>query len=293
VSAMLPEELPPLEGRFAVTPERVAALRRDGHLKLDGFFTPAEIDAYRPHLARAIDEATRDERLLAEGTVDVGRGWKYVKNVWALNGITHRFLINERIGRLAADLLGVDAVRMFRDQSYYKAPGGGCTPWHQDAPFIPIDAPEVLAIWIPLARITPEMAPMDYVTGSHRSGEFLGASGIEESDMAEYASRMRARGFAIANYGSFECGDVAVHYASTAHGSRVNRSESQREVLVGAYFPDGARVAGDVHLPAEAKDFEEHANRIRAENIARAMPGLRPGDLAAGPNLPLVYRRES
>ncbi|MGZ5467288.1 MAG: phytanoyl-CoA dioxygenase family protein [Thermoanaerobaculia bacterium] len=282
-------QLPPLDGRFDVTREMTGALRRDGHLKVRGFFTPEEIAAYRPHLGRAIDAAVRDERLIAAGSVDVGRGWKYVKDVWALNEITRRFLTNERVGRLAADLLGCEAVRLFRDQSYYKAPGGGCTPWHQDSHFIPLDAPEVVAVWIPLAIITPEMAPMDYVTGSHRCTDFLGASGVEEEQMTEYEARMRARGFAIANYGAFEPGDVAVHYASTVHGSRVNRSHAQREVIVSAYFPDGSRVAGDISLPPEAAHFEEHANKIRAENVARAMPGLRPGDLADCATLPLVY----
>ena len=285
MSAMLPR----LTGRFPVTPEMIAALRRDGHLRIDGFFTAEEIAAYRPHLSRAIDEAIRNERLVAEGTVDVGRGWKYVKDVWALNETTRAFLINERVGRLAADLLGVRGVRMFRDQSYYKEPGGGCTPWHQDSLFIPLDAREVIAVWIPLTRITEEMAPMDYVSGSHLSPDFLGASGIDENDLTEYESRMRAKGFAIANYGTFEPGDVAVHYASTVHSSRKNRANADREVIVGAYFPDGARVAGEISLPSEAIDFEQRANRIRAENIARAMPGLRPGDMAAGPKLPLVF----
>lgn len=284
-------ELPSLAGRHEVTEEMIAAFRRDGHLEIRAFFTPEEIAAYRPHLDRAIDAAIRDERLIAAGSVDVGRGWKYVKDVWALNDVTRQFLVNERVGRLAADLLGCDAVRLFRDQSYYKEPGGGCTPWHQDAPFIPLDAPEVVAVWIPLAAITPDMAPMDYVTGSHRSMDFFCPSGVDDEDMSAYEARLRARGFAIANYGSFAPGDIAVHYASTVHSSRVNRSALQREVIVGAYFADGARVAGDIRLPAEGAIYEEHVNRMRADNVQRTMNGLRPGDIAAGPNLPLVWKR--
>jgi ectoine hydroxylase-related dioxygenase (phytanoyl-CoA dioxygenase family) len=283
------DSLPPLTERVALPAATIEAFRKDGHVKIAGAFTAAEIEAYRPHLNRAIDDAMRDERLIAERVVDVGRGWKFVKNVWSLTEVTRRFIASARLGSIAAALLGVPAVRLFRDQSYYKMPGGGCTPWHQDSSFIPLDA-ESLSIWIPLTRVTPDMAPMDYATGSHRIGTFFGTSGAGDEEMDAFENGLRAKGFAIANYDSFDVGDVAAHYTATMHGSRANRSHVQREVLVAAYFPDGTRVGGNVPVAADASPAEQYVNTVRAENREMVMAGLAPGDLAAGPDLPLVYR---
>ena len=49
----------------------------------------------------------------------------------------------------------VEAVRLFRDQSYFKGPDGANTPWHQDAYFMPLDSEKILTMWIPLTDITP------------------------------------------------------------------------------------------------------------------------------------------
>jgi hypothetical protein len=282
------EPLPALDGRHTLSPTLIAAFRRDGHARIPGVFTAAEIAAYQPVLNRAIEEAIHDDGLIAQGMVDVGNGWKYVKNVWALSEATRRFVTSPRLGSIAAALLDAGAVRLFRDQSYYKEPGGGCTPWHQDSSYIPLDA-ESLSIWIPLSRITPDMAPMDYASRSHHQRVSLGTCGAGEEEMDAFEARLRANGFAIANYQTFEAGDVAVHSTATMHGSRTNRSSKQREVLVAAYFPDGARVAGDLPV-AEASTADVYLNLARTKNREMVMPGLQPGDLAAGPDLPLVYR---
>lgn len=283
--------LPPLDGRVELSPEALRAFRRDGHIRVPGFFTADEIEAYRPHLNRAIDQAVSDPRLTAAGMVDAAKGWKYVKNVWSLCDAAHRLVMSPRLGMLAADLMGCSAVRLFRDQSYYKEPGGSCTPWHQDASFIPLETNVSIAIWIPLVPVSPEMAPMDYATGSHHANNFLGASGVEDAEMDAFETVLRAKGFPVANYASFEVGDVAVHYAATMHSSRKNRSDRRREVLVAAYYPDGTRVAGDLPTSQQGSETEKFINFARTKNREMVMPGLVPGDLAEGPALPLVYRR--
>jgi len=283
--------LPALESLYEIPASAVEAFRRDGHVKLQGALTAAEITAYRPHLNAVIDACVADDGLVARGLVDVGAGWKYVKNIWAQSPVSRRFVTSRRLGRIAADLMGVDAVRLFRDQSYYKEPGGGSTPWHQDMRFIPLETDQIVSIWIPISRVSPDMAPMDYASGSHRASRLLGISGPEEEDMGEFEREMAARGFPIANHGTFEPGDVAVHHANVMHGSRANASTRQREVIVAAYFPDGTPISGDLALGAEPSPMDAYTNVIRAQNREIAMGGLRPGDVARGPALPLVYSR--
>jgi len=52
-----------------------------------------------------------------------------------------------------------------------------------------------------------------------------------------------------------------------------------REIMTIIYFADGARVSEPTN-PHSPKDLE------------RWLPGLKPGDLAASPLNPVVYRRE-
>lgn len=284
------DSLPDIEARHGLAEGAINELRRDGHVKLRAVFSAAEIAAYRPHLQRVVDQHGGDRHAMERKVAGAVKGWKFVNNLWAQDEIARRYIMNRRLGRIAADLLGVDAVRLFRDQSYFKDPGGSNTPWHQDSRFIPLETDKILTVWIPLTAITPEMGPMSYVTGSHQAG-YLGTSNGDDDAMDRFEEEMRSRGLRIASYGSFQVGDVAVHMASTLHSSRINASQSPREIVVIVYFADGARVSAEPPISADAPPHEFYANMIQRENRATSLPGLRPGDVARGPMTPLVYSR--
>ncbi|HYO58563.1 phytanoyl-CoA dioxygenase family protein [Archangium sp.] len=283
-------DLPALDGRYEVSPGTRDAFHRDGHIKLRGVLSPEELAAYRPHLNRVVEQHSGENHAMERKVAGAGKNWKFVNNLWALDEIACRFIQNRRFARLAADLMGVDGVRLFRDQSYFKGPGGSNTPWHQDSRFMPLDTDKSLTLWVPLTSITPDMAPMGYVTGSHRAG-YLGTSNGDDESMDRFEADLSGKGFPIANYGNFEAGDIAVHWASTLHSSRANTSPLLREILVIVYFADGARVAAEKPLTRSAHPSEFYANIIQRENRTTSLPGLQPGDLAAGAMTPLVYSR--
>ncbi|WP_437664959.1 phytanoyl-CoA dioxygenase family protein [Sorangium sp. So ce1182] len=286
------EGLPELAEGNALAPGTIDDLRRDGHVKLRAIFSREEIDAYRPRLARVVERHGADSHAMERKVAGNAKGWRFVNNLWAQDDAARRFVLNRRLGRIAAELLGVEAVRVFRDQSYFKDAGGGSTPWHQDSRFMPLDTDDILTLWIPLTDITPDMAPMSYVTGSHKAG-YLGTSQGDDESMDRFEEEMREKGLRISSYGSFEAGDVAAHMASTLHSSRTNASRRLREVVVIVYFADGARVSAETPLPPGAPAPEFYANIIQRQNRETSLPGCRPGDLAAGPMTPLVYRAPS
>ena len=43
------EQPPEIAGTYALTHEKIESFFRDGHIKLNGVFTPEEIEAYRHH----------------------------------------------------------------------------------------------------------------------------------------------------------------------------------------------------------------------------------------------------
>ena len=282
-------ELPALAGAYALTPEQIAAFRGDGHLQLRGVFTAEEIAAYRPHLRRVVEENYEQSHGMEQKVAGAGKNWMFVNNLWTLDDTAKRFILNERLGRMAAELLGVPSVRLFRDQSYFKGPDGANTPWHQDAYFMPLDTDKVLTMWIPLTDITPDLAPMSYVTGSNNAG-YLGTSNGDDTSMDRFEDDVRAKGFSIHNYGSFDLGDIAVHSAWTLHSSRSNTSPRMREALVVVYYADGAKLADEPQLPKDAPPQEFYARMIRHQNRQTSLPGLRSGEVAAGPMVPVVWQ---
>ncbi|KFE64361.1 phytanoyl-CoA dioxygenase family protein [Hyalangium minutum] len=282
--------LPSLEEKYELPEEQLETFRRDGHVKLRGVLSPAELETYRPHLKRVVESHSAETHAMERKVAGHGKNWMFVNNLWTQDDITRHFIQSRRLARLAAELLGVEGVRLFRDQSYFKGPGGSNTPWHQDSRFMPLDTDKIITFWVPLTAITPAMAPMGYVTGSHQAG-YLGTSNGDDASMDRFEEELSGKGFQIANYGSFDAGDIAAHWASTLHSSRTNTAPILREIIVIVYFADGARVAPEKPLEKLAPPSEFYANIIQRENRTTSLPGLKPGALAAGPMTPLVYSR--
>lgn len=285
-----PPDLPVLDGRYEIQPDHSEAFRRDGHLKLASVFRREEIDAYRPALKNIVETFNAQSHSMEQKVAGAGKNWMFVNNLWTLDPIARQFVLSPRLGQVAADLMGVDAVRMFRDQSYFKGPGGANTPWHQDAYFMPLDTDKILTMWIPLTDIVPELAPMNYVTASHLHG-FIGPSNGDDKSMDSFEDDMRAKGYRIFNYQRLNAGDIAVHSAWTMHSSRSNTAAQLREAIVIVFFADGARLAAERPLTSDAPPQEFYARLIRKQNRETSLPGLKPGDLAAGDMTPLVFSR--
>ncbi|MET0403487.1 MAG: phytanoyl-CoA dioxygenase family protein [Cystobacter sp.] len=284
------ERLPSLEEAYAVAPDARHAFQERGHLKLRGVFQPGELAAFRPHLNRVVERHMGEKHAMERKVAGEGKNWRFINNLWSLDEVARRFIHSRRLARIAAELMGVEAVRLFRDQSYFKGSGGANTPWHQDSRFMPLDTEQSVTLWIPLTDITPDMAPMSYVTGSHRA-PYLGTSNGDDASMDAFEAELKGKGFAIDNYNTFDAGDIAVHSASTLHSSRTNTSPLLREILVIVYFADGARVSSERPLTRQSHPSEFYATLIQRENRATSLPGLKPGALASGAMTPLVYHR--
>ncbi|MGB8508282.1 MAG: phytanoyl-CoA dioxygenase family protein [Pyrinomonadaceae bacterium] len=286
----LTDQVPDISGVYRISDAQVEAFRGDGHVKLGGVFTTEEVEVYREHFRRVVESNSDGSHGMEQRVAGAAKNWKFVNNLWALDEAVRRFVLSRRLGRMAADLMEVDAVRLFRDQSYFKGPQGANTPWHQDAYFMPLDTEKVLTMWIPLTDITPDLAPMSYVTGSNRAG-YMGTSNGDNASMDSFEEKVRSEGFEVFNYGTFQTGDVAVHSAWTLHSSRTNTSPLMREAIVIVYFADGARLIEDPPLTPTTPPQEFYARLIRQQNRQTSLPGLKSGDLAAGTMTPLVYSR--
>lgn len=274
---------------YPLTLEQINNFQQDGHLLLCGVVSPTEIAIYRPTIVEVVNRYDLEQQAMEKTVSGQSQGWKFVENLWQLDTAAQRLILARRFGKIAADLLGVDTVRLFRDQSYFKAPGGGNTPWHQDGYFMPLDTNQVVTMWIALSDVSAEMAPMTFVTGSHRQG-YMGTSMALDELMDEFEQSTIKSGFQLKNYGAMTGGDATFHSGWTLHSSRKNTSNRTREALVIVYYADGARVTMPP-VPANALPQEQLAAVIRQRNLSSCLPGLKPRDLAETSMNPIVYHR--
>lgn len=285
----LANQLTRLDSYYPLLSDQIQSFQRDGHLLLRSVVSPAEIVAYRPALVDAVNRNDLERQSMEKAVSGHSHVWQFVENLWRLDPLVQQFVLARRFGKIAADLLEVDTVRLFRDQSYFKAPGGGNTPWHQDSYFLPLDIPQVVTLWIALSDVTPEMAPMTFVTKSHHQG-YIGTSTPHDEAMDAFEQSILEAGLQLVNYQTLAAGDATVHSGWTLHSSRKNVSDRTREALVVVYYADGARVRMP-SVPANALPQEQFAAVIRQNNLSTSLPGLKPGDLAQTWMNPIVYQR--
>lgn len=281
--------LPDLSSEYAVSDQQITDFQRDGHLLLRGVVSPEEMAAYRPHIVDAVMNYDQEEEIIEQIAAGRKNGWRFIHNLWEKDHIISQFILARRFAKLAAELMAVDAVRLLRDESYFKDPGGGSTPWHQDCDFFPLDTSQVISMWIALSDISLEMAPLNFASGSHHDGYFV----PEADEMMQGLSNqaLRKRGFQLNNHGAMATGDVTFHAGWTLHSSGANTSDRLREALVIVYYRDGARVWMPQSSELNQNNYLQGCPKdmIRQQHLLRCLPGLHHGDVAASHKNPLVY----
>lgn len=269
--------LPDLDTSYPVTDDQVNSFHRDGHVLLRAVCSQQEIAHYRPVL-NAATARFRTENRAMEDRDTYGKAFLQIMNLWVRDEEVRRFVLARRFGKIAADLLGVDAVRLYHDQALYKEPHGGHTPWHQDQYYWPLDTKgiQTLTMWMPLVDVSIEMGALTFASGSHSDG-FMGHIKISDESEHLFNSYVKERGYPVTN-SLMQAGDATFHTGWTLHSAPGNESDTMREVMTIIYFADGVKAL-------------QPDNPNRADDLAGWLPGIKPGELAASPLNPIVYAR--
>jgi len=270
------DSLPDLAQEYPLSPEQVAAFQRDGHILLRGVASQEEVAAYRPFIAEAVARRNRETRPLEERDT-YARAFIQITNLWEEDAVARRFVMARRFARIAADLMGVKAVRLYHDQALFKEAGGGHTPWHQDQYYWPLDTNNTITMWMPLVNASTGMGTMTFASNSHKLGS-LGELPISDESEEIFRKFVSEHGLHLTHCGAMSAGDATFHYGWTLHSAPGNSTDRMREVMTIIYFEDGARLLKPDH---------EH----RRADLERWHPGQKPGELAASPLNPLLCSR--
>jgi Phytanoyl-CoA dioxygenase (PhyH) len=263
-----------LDRPYDLAAEAVERFRRDGHVRVDGVLAPADVERFRAPIAAVVERARRHALPIEERNT-YGKAFLQLMNLWERDeGEIRRFVLARRFGGIAAALLGAERVRIYHDQALFKEPGGGATPWHQDASYWPLDGTRCITMWMPLRPIDPDMGQMTFADGTHLGGA-LGDDLISDESERELSRLVDERGLTLSPPSAMQAGDATFHSGWTLHRAGPNRSAEMRDVMTIIWFADGERVH-EPNGPAQTND------------LAQWLPGCRPGDLAASPRNPVV-----
>lgn len=273
---MTPDLIDDIDTPLALDAGAAAQFERDGYVRLKGVLPPALLRRYGPAITDATIRLNTDHRPLEErGTYD--RAFLQVMNLWREDDTVRRFVFGKRLAKIAADLLGVRAVRLYHDQSLYKEPSGGITPAHADQFYWPLSSDRTVTAWIPLQPVPLDMGPLAFYRGSHRE-DFGRDLEISDESEARITAAMEARGFDF-DQQPFGLGDVSFHSGWTFHRAGANASSAPRSVMTMIYMDAEIQVAEPVNTPQRT-------------DLARWLPGLKPGETAASPINPVLYDRD-
>ena len=264
---------PSLDETREVTPAQCKEFRENGHILTRSLVSSAEMAIFRPAIVEAVRKYRTEKRKLSERDT-YGKAFLQIMNLWRVDPRVREFALAKRFARIAADLMGVQNVRIYHDQALFKEPGGGPTPWHQDQYYWPIDTTNTVTMWMPLVDISVDMGMLSFASGSHKNGLVLAQNISDESD-SQYRKFIREHRFPIVRAAGLQAGDATWHYGNTIHNAPGNESDQMREVMTIIYMADGARVS-------------EPKNKFQVNDQQTWLGGLPAGRLVTSELNPLL-----
>jgi ectoine hydroxylase-related dioxygenase (phytanoyl-CoA dioxygenase family) len=240
-------------------PEQLDAFERDGFVVVDeGFLdddTVAELrERFEPLFDGRYESGIRPDEVNWVPGRDPDDRTRQICNGWKADPRLAAQTLSERTGRLAAELMGWEGVRIVQDNVIWKPPGARSLGMHQDGSYLDyLVPPTMITCWIALDDTSAESGTITYAAGSHRwprspenRGEFHApADWLAPLERARpQAEELRLAPVVV------RAGGAAFHHYNTFHGSGPNTGTVHRRAVIS-------------HLvPADARFHPEHADPV-------------------------------
>jgi ectoine hydroxylase-related dioxygenase (phytanoyl-CoA dioxygenase family) len=237
----------------SVTPEQVASYRDNGFLVIENFLDPEELAFWRS----AVDEAVLERNgvkipgtnIRSEDEDGSNTEMDYFANVfdqllnlWQTNDKVRKLMLDNRLGKLASTLAGVNGVRIWHDQALIKRPWANPTSWHLDTPFWSFSDRRALSIWIALDDATVENGCLYFIPGSHleTTYENPGITKNMNAVFSFYPQFAKKQPFCA----PMKAGSASFHNGLCIHGAGANMTPGFRRAMTCAYMPEGCTFNG-------------------------------------------------
>ena len=264
-------ELPDIDNYYNLEKEKIDFFWQNGFVVLKNVLSKSEIFTYRDEIKKVAEERNKNK------VKEFGGAFYQALNIRYDSKGVEKFCLSKRLGKIAADLMKVNAVRIFHEQAIFKHPGDTKSYWHQDQFFWPLDTNLHIGLWMPLIDCNKDMGIMRFVKQSHNMGDLMGIS-INEKSEDHYDKIIEDKKLEVVELDSIDAGDCTFHFGWTIHGAGLNKSNKIREAMVVTYYADGSRVG-----KLDTKDRKGDAELF--------LGGKKAGEIADHPMNKIVYQR--
>jgi ectoine hydroxylase-related dioxygenase (phytanoyl-CoA dioxygenase family) len=216
----------------------IKQFHRDGYVVVPDLLTIDEVDRYNELVTAAVRERNRGDDTPLEQKSRYQQSFIQCMNLWEDHPEVAPLTFHPKLGQAAAELMGVDAVRLWHDQALYKQAGGRPTDAHQDHPYWPIKETLSCTAWIPFEGSTLASGALGYLPGTHEIGlrKFVNIFYGEPEDILALPEVQDIEPV----FEEVPKGSVAFHHGLTIHLAKPNTTERDRAVHTVIYFPDGS-----------------------------------------------------
>jgi ectoine hydroxylase-related dioxygenase (phytanoyl-CoA dioxygenase family) len=155
------------------TTEQVEAFRRDGFLIVEeGLIPELALEPLRERYLKLFDgeyeTGIRPDEVNWVPGRDPEDRTRQLCNAWKADTLVAAQVLSERVGRLAAQLMGYRGVRILQDNVLWKPPGTKAIGFHQDSSYADyLVPPEMVTCWMSLHDTQAGAGPLEFVPGSH------------------------------------------------------------------------------------------------------------------------------
>ena len=228
-----------LETPFNLSQEQIHSFRENGFIKLKNVLSP-EVIQYMNETITAEVVRLNTQHLPMEERDTYGKAFLQIMNIWTRSATVKEIVFSKRLGRIAAELMGVDGVRMYHDQALFKEPGGGHTPWHADQYYWPLANDNTVTAWIPLQETGLELGPVEFSAGSQLLQEGRTFK-ISDDSEAVIQKKLTLHDFKKI-VEPFDAGEVSFHSGWVFHRAGANKTNSMRKVMTVIYMEKDMRL---------------------------------------------------
>lgn len=234
----------------SATDEEVRFFRENGWVKMDGLMSRELAEELCQHITQVAEfrggRTTHEEIESAYKTAEAN-GLSGV-NFRESDEFIDRLATCPELGEVTAQLLGTQPLRLWSDSVFGKLGGGGDqhgTPWHQDYPSLPYDRAIGAQLWFACVEITPDMGPLQHLSGSHREPPLGRGEGGPNGMVDVYPWLLEK--YASSPQFHLQPGDALAHHALTFHSAQPNRTDTDRIAWASHRFDARARYTGLVN----------------------------------------------
>lgn len=230
-----------------LTREQIENYQENGFIVIEDFLLAQELEIWRDAVEEAVAE--RGQRRFA-GADNYKDETYYSKvfvqrvNLWQDNDKIRKLIVDRRLGKMAAELAGVEGIRLWMDQALNKQPWANPTGWHLDNPYWSYHSRDTLSLWIALDDATLENGCLYFLPGSHKTATFdKNAATIGENigDLFRgYPDWTTLEAVPV----PLKAGSCSFHNGLLAHAAGSNMTPRWRRAMACGYMPDGCTFNG-------------------------------------------------